>query len=169
MFSRGINRDASDEIAERRGGCQAAIARRAGSAVAGDRRDHPQSVDLADAVIEVVGQVEIATGIESDSCWTIQGRFGRRTAVACETAGTGARNRRDDSCRCFNLADLVVPQLADVNVAGRVPAGPVGRTIVAFTARPPSPVLVLVPVPAKAWMIPLVSTLRTRLLVVSAM
>src|SRR5205823_402428 len=75
-----------------------AIAREAVDAIARHGRDDPRrGSDLANSVVAVVRDVEIAARIQRDTGWAVDARARRRTAIAREAKGAVARHRRDDS------------------------------------------------------------------------
>src|SRR5690606_27299138 len=63
-------------------GGRAAVAVGPGGAVPGDRRDLPGRVDLANRVVQGVGDVEVPVGVGGDPEGTVQVRAGRRPTVA---------------------------------------------------------------------------------------
>ena len=96
---------------------------------AGDRRDRAAGgVDLPDPVVEAVGQVDVALGVDGHAVGLVQLGLGRRAAVAAEGAGRAsavvgagrvAGHRRDDAV-LVDPPDPVVEGVGDVHVA--VPA-----------------------------------------------
>ena len=132
-LARGIHRQPRRQMQVRIGGEPgvAPEARGVDVAVAGERGDDAVGVHLADAVIQRIGDVEVARGIERDALRRIQLRVDRGTAVAGET---GARIARHQGQRAgaIDLEDRIaaaeidiaagdreLPRLADRRVQGR--------------------------------------------------
>jgi hypothetical protein len=77
--------------------CRAAVARIAGFAAAGDRRDDAaRRVDPPDAMVEGIRKIEIAGRVEADIERPVQRRARGRPAIAGKAALAGADRRRDD-------------------------------------------------------------------------
>src|SRR5207302_8137933 len=103
--------------------------RRLGVAGAGDGRDRAAGVDLADALVVAVGDVDVALGVDSDAVGLVEHRRGGGAAVAVGTGGggavlegaggvgrTAAGERRDDAVG-VDLADPLVEGVGDEDVA----------------------------------------------------
>src|SRR6266480_7473517 len=92
-----IQRD-TGRVVETRVRRHTAIAREGVEAIARHGRDDPRRrSDLANAVVALVRDVEIAARIQRDTDWAVEARTRRRTAIAREAKGAVARHRRDDS------------------------------------------------------------------------
>src|SRR5207253_3800120 len=103
----------------------AAVAREAWRTCAGVGRDGAAGGDLADAVVAEVRDVEVTGGIEGHAAWA-ELRGGRGAAVAPEAVPTVAGVGRDGAPG-GDLADAVVVQVRDVEVAGGIEGHAVGR------------------------------------------
>ena len=86
------------------------------------RGDDPRGVDLPDPVVEAVGDVEVARGIEGDAGGAIQLGCGRGTAVPAKCCRPVARDRGDDPIG-GDLPDPMVELIRDVEVAREVGHG----------------------------------------------
>src|SRR5207249_4168676 len=104
---------------ELRGGRGAAVAREARAAGAGVGRDGAPGGDLADAAVVVVGDVEVAGGIEGHANGYAQLRVGRGAAVTREAKAAAAGVGRDGAAG-RDLADAIVGDVRDVEVARRI-------------------------------------------------
>ena len=82
----------------------------------------PLAFDLADAVIEVVGNEQLSGSVDRDTGRAIQLRAGCRATVSTETIGSIACNRGDDPGG-IDLADSGVPALRYVEISRRVESG----------------------------------------------
>src|SRR5215469_12209770 len=69
------------------------------AAVAGDRGDHSLEVDLTDSVVEAVGDVEVAFGVDRQSLRRVQHRLACYAAVARVARLPGTRNGADRAVR----------------------------------------------------------------------
>ncbi len=104
---------------ELRGGRGAAVAREATAATTGVGRDGAPGGDLADAAVVVVGDVEVAGGIEGHANGYAQLRVGRGAAVTREAKAAAAGVGRDGPPG-GDLADAIVGDVRDVEVARRI-------------------------------------------------
>src|SRR5207249_4556711 len=114
----GIDGHANGYV-ELRGGGGAAVAREARRAGAGVGRDGAPGGDLADAAVVVVGDVEVAGGIEGHAIGCGELRGGRGAAVAREATGATTGVGRDGAPG-GDLADAAVVVVGDVEVAGGI-------------------------------------------------
>ena len=81
-----------------------------------DRGDRPGGIHLADALVEGIGDVEVARPVHRHAMGISELRLGRRTPVPAETARAGPRDRSDRPGG-IHLADAVVALIGDVEVA----------------------------------------------------
>src|SRR5206468_2761182 len=102
---------------ELRGGRGTAVAREVRAAAAGVGRDRAPGGDLADAVVAVVGDVEVAGEIESHAGGGAELRSGRGAAVPGEGPRARAGVGRDGAAG-GDLADAIA--IRDVEVAGGI-------------------------------------------------
>src|SRR5205807_618934 len=78
-----------------------------------DGRDDP-AADLADPLVGVVGDVEIALRVDGDVVGGVELRLGGRAAVSAERGDAVTGNRRDRPAA--HLSDAVVAEVGDVEV-----------------------------------------------------
>jgi hypothetical protein len=112
-----------------------------GSADAGHGGDGPGGVDLADAVVGAVGDVDVARLVDGHAVGRVERRLRRRPPVAREGGGAVAGHGGDDPLG-VDLADAVVQGVGEEGVArriegegtGLVQLGPGGRAAVAAEA-----------------------------------
>src|SRR5207248_208705 len=102
------------------GGRRGAVAAVTRDAVAGDRRDIARLVDLADALIQVVAEVEVARRVDGGALRPVNLGRGGRAAVAAEAVDAGAAVVGDQAGPGCDLPDVAVEGAADVDVARRV-------------------------------------------------
>ena len=113
---------------ERRRGGRAAIAAEAEGPRAGDGRDVPgRGIDLADAVLEVVRDVEVAGAVQRKPAGVSKPRRGGRAAIAAEASRPRSGDGRNVAGRGIDLADTVVVRVRNVEVAGAVQRNPCGE------------------------------------------
>src|SRR5581483_9366770 len=111
--------------------------RRLGIAGAGDRRDRAAGVDLPDALVVAVGDVDVALGVDGHAVGLVEHRLDGRAAVAVGArrggpvlqravgVGRAAAGERRDRAAAVDLADPLVEGVGDVDVAvGGEPDGP---------------------------------------------
>ena len=80
--------------------CRSAITRIGPGSVARDGRDDSRGcIHLADAVVEIVPDIEVVCAVEGKILRVMQRGAGRRAAVAGIGSGPIARHCRDDPCR----------------------------------------------------------------------
>ena len=84
-----------------------------------NRGDRPRRIHLADAIVTVISDVDIARRVHRQSRGAKELRLDRRASVPAEAAFPGPRDRGDRPRR-IHLADAVVSGIGDVNVAGPV-------------------------------------------------
>ena len=84
-----------------------------------DRGDHPCSVHLADAVVALIGDVQVARCVQRHAAGNVQLRRRSRAAVPAVAAPPGSCHRGDHP-RSVHLADAVGAIIGDVQVAGAV-------------------------------------------------
>ena len=97
------------------------VARKTKCAVPGDgRNDTCRGCNLADCVVSLIRDVQVAGGIESNTSRLIQLGPGGWSSIAAETLQAISRDSCDDSCAGRNLADCVVSLIRDVQIAGGV-------------------------------------------------
>src|SRR5439155_809229 len=95
-----------------------AIAREAGVTIAVYGGDDPCCRgDLANSVVDLVRDVEIAACIQRDTGWVAEARARRRPAIAREVRDTIAHHGGDDPRRRIDLANSVVVLVRNVEVA----------------------------------------------------
>src|SRR5438445_575069 len=115
-----IQRD-TEWAVEARARRRPAIAREATAATARHGRDDPRRrSNLANSVVAIVRDVEIAARIQRDASWLVEARACRRPAIAPEAIVAIARHGRDDPCRRSDLANSVVILVRDVEIAARI-------------------------------------------------
>src|ERR1019366_9345319 len=139
----GINGDARGIVQLGAGG-RAVVADVAGRPIAGNGSDHPIR-DLADAVITIVGNVQVAGWVHGDAGGSVQLGADGRAVVAAEALRPVSRHGGDHPIR--NLADARVKPVGDVQVASRIHSdalgpgqlGAGGRAVVAAVAFYPGP------------------------------
>src|SRR6266446_5961292 len=98
---------------------RAAIAGEALRSIACYCGDRPGSIDLPNAVIGGVGDVEVAGLIHCYSEWSAQTGARSRGMVTGKASVPIARHRRNDP-RSIYLADAIIESVGDVEVAGRI-------------------------------------------------
>src|SRR2546426_4094704 len=76
--------------------------------------------DLANSVVTLVRDVQIAARIQRDPVWVIETRARRRTAIAREGGAAIARHGGDDPRRRGDPANSVVALVRDVDIAARI-------------------------------------------------
>src|SRR5439155_347472 len=76
--------------------------------------------DLANSVVTLVRDVQIAARIQRDPVWVVETRARRRTAIAREGWAAIARHGGDDPRRCSDPANSVVALVRDVEIAARI-------------------------------------------------
>src|SRR2546428_2509117 len=76
--------------------------------------------DLANSVVTLVRDVQIAARIQRDPVWVVETRARRRTAIAREGGAAIARHGGDDPRRCGDPANSVVALVRDVDIAARI-------------------------------------------------
>ena len=102
------------------GACRRAVEiGEAGLSVAGERIDVSVGADAADAVILVVGDVQITGRVEGDAEGIVDARLAGESAVAAKSGRAGAGNGSDDSVG-VDLADAVLLRFRKVDDAARV-------------------------------------------------
>src|SRR5205807_6131653 len=96
---------------------------------AGDGRDRAAGVDLADALVVAVGDVDVALGVDGDAVGLVEHGRGGRAAVPVGAGGRGAvlqravgvgraaAGERRDVPAAVDLADPLVEGVGDVDVA----------------------------------------------------
>ena len=139
---------------------RATIAAETALSRARNRRDRPGGVDLADAVAVPIGDVEVARSVDRHACGKLNLRLARRSAVPAEPGLPRPRHGRDRPGG-IDPADAVVAGIGDVEVARSVHRHACGRADLRLARRSA--------VPATVVIVPVESTLRTRLLPASAM
>src|SRR5439155_95226 len=98
-----------------------AIAQEGVEAIAHHGGDDPRRrSDLANAVVALVRDVQIAARIQRDTDWAVKARARRRTAIAREVGAAIARHRGDDPCRGLDFANSMVAVVRDVQIAARI-------------------------------------------------
>ena len=110
-----------------RAGCGGAIAGEARVSVGREGADGAVRRHLADPVVERVGDVEVACGIDRHALRPVQLGVDGRRAVAAVSGQAGARHRRDGAIG-RDPADHVVARVGDVQVARGV-EGQAGRPV----------------------------------------
>src|SRR5207249_6095813 len=96
-----------------------AVAPERGPAIVRDGSDDPRRrVDLANAVVVLVRDVEVAACIQRHSGWAVEARARRRAAIAQGAATT--RYGRDDPRRGGDFANSVVVRVRDIEIPARI-------------------------------------------------
>ena len=112
-----IQRDAV-RVAEARARRRTAVAGEGVNTIARHRRDDPCCRgNLANSVVGVLRDVEIAARIQRDTGWAIEARLCRGTAIAREAKDAVTRHRGDDPRRRSDLANSLVAKVRDVEIA----------------------------------------------------
>ena len=148
------------------GPCVAGEALCAGAGDGGD--DAGGGVDLADAVVAGVGEVEVAGGVEGEGGGEIELGGGGEGVVAGEAGDAGAGDGGDDAGGEVEFADAVVVGVGDVEIVRGVEGQALGGVECGGGGGAASPEKPCAPVPAMVVMSPVVSTLRMTWLAVSA-
>ena len=91
-----------------------------------NRRDRPGGVDLADAVVVPMGDVEATRPVHRHAIGRVDPRLSCRTAVSAETELPRARHGRDRPSG-VDLADTIIATIGDVEVARSVCRHAIGR------------------------------------------
>ena len=96
-------------------------ARRHGThaAVSGDGGDDSARSDEANPIVAIVGDIEVARGIQADPSWHGQPGSGSGGSIAGESAGAAARDGSDDAV-LVHLADSAIPAIRYEQIAGRI-------------------------------------------------
>jgi len=121
-IARGVDGDPTRRVKPRLG-CRAAVAREGppvepGRAAPSHGRDKPCcGVDLADAVVVLVGDEQVSGPVEGNIGGAVKLRLGRRTAVARELTHPRAGHGRDDPGPGVHAADPAVEPVGDNEVA----------------------------------------------------
>jgi hypothetical protein len=125
-----------------RGGCYA-VTGIGHVPIAGDSGDDTVGVNFADAVVVVVGDVQIARAIESDPSGEIKESVGGRSSIAEEPRRTTSPGDGTNDAGCANLPDHVVVAIIDVNISDGSTTNlgnePLLANSSALLAGPPSP------------------------------
>ena len=116
----GVRRHAAG-VAQPRGCRWAAVAAEAERSGSCDgRNDARCGVDLADAVVAAVGDVNVAVRVRGYAPGLVQLRRGCLAAVAGESGRAGSRKGGNDARRGIDFADAVGVAVSDVNIARAV-------------------------------------------------
>ena len=117
QVARGVHRHTLGE-AQAGGGGGAAVAGEAPGAGARHGGDDPTGpVHPADAVVELIGDVQVARGVHRHIGGDAQAGAGGRATVPGEARGAGARHGGDDACGGVHPADAAVARIGDEQVA----------------------------------------------------
>ena len=80
--------------------------------------DACRGIDLADAVVVAIGDIEVACAVRGYAPGVVQLRDGSQAAVPAESAvSSGTRDGGNDACRDIDLADAVVVAIGNIDVA----------------------------------------------------